>query len=60
MADNVVPLNATPATLTCSGVGRDDQNKKCLIAYFNRTPTDSEMRFFNDCLKRWASLADKD
>lgn len=56
MADNVLQLNTKPAALTCTGVGRDGDHDKCMIAYFNRTPTDDEMRFLHECMKRWASL----
>jgi len=56
MSENVVALKPQTEKLKCTGVGRDGENEKCLIAYFNQSPTDDQMRFFHDCLKRWAML----
>lgn len=50
-------VNTFPPPLTVTGVGRDSEHDKCMIAYFNRPPNDDEMRFFHDCMKRWASLS---
>lgn len=38
--------------LKCPGVGRDAENVKSLVFYFNRAVTDDEMRFLHDVMQR--------
>ena len=52
---NVVDFKLVP--IKCTGAGRVSDNENCLVASFNRKPTDDELRFFHDCLNRWASIA---
>ncbi len=40
--------------LKCSGVGRDAQHDRSLCFYFNRKPTDDEMRFLHEVVERAA------
>ncbi len=56
MTSNVVKLNQEPEKLRCTGVGRDGEDEKCIAVYFNQKPTDDQMRFLHDCMKRWSSL----
>jgi hypothetical protein len=42
--------------LRCNGVGRNAEWPKSLIFYFSRIPTDDEMRFLHDVMKRAAHL----
>lgn len=56
MAADVIPIRKSNK-IQCTGVGRDAEHSKCLIAYFDRQPTDDQMRFFHDCLKRWGAIA---
>lgn len=46
--------------LRCYGVGRDGGNDKVLVFSFDRRPTDSEMRFLGDCMRRAAIMAKGD
>jgi hypothetical protein len=36
--------------LDCSGVGRDAEYSRCLVVYFNRAPSDEEMRRAHDAV----------
>lgn len=38
--------------IKCSGIGRDAGNEKSLCFYFNRKPTDDEMRYLHDVMQR--------
>jgi hypothetical protein len=42
------------ARLKCPGVRRDKDNENWLCFYFDRRPTDNEMRFLHDVMKRAA------
>lgn len=42
--------------LRCTGCGRDANNS--LAVYFNRRPTDDEVRFIHECIRRAACLAE--
>ena len=46
--------------LRCWGSGRDAENPKAIIVYFNRPLTDDELRFFDECSKRTAALMPED
>jgi hypothetical protein len=58
MADNVTVLPVIrverEAPLKCSGVGRDAENERLLCFYFNRKPTDDEMRYLYEVMQRAA------
>jgi len=45
-------ISATP--LKCPGVGRDAGNDRSLCFYFNRKPTDDEMRYLHEVMQRAA------
>lgn len=38
--------------LECNGVGRDAEHLRSLCFYFNRVPTDDEMRYLHDVMRR--------
>ncbi len=38
--------------LKCPGVGRDAENEKSLCFYFDRKPTDDEMRYLHEVMQR--------
>ena len=38
--------------LKCPGVGRDKDNEQSLCFYFNRKPSDDEMRYLHDVMQR--------
>lgn len=40
--------------LKCPGVGRDADNDKALAFYFNRRPSDDEMRYLHEVMQRAA------
>lgn len=42
--------------LRCPGVGRDAENEKSLCFYFNRKPTDDEMRYLHEVMQRAAAV----
>jgi hypothetical protein len=47
--------------LNCHGVGRNKDHLASLLFYFNRRPTDDEMRFLHEVMERAsASLPIKD
>lgn len=53
--DNVVQLKAPAAEpLKCPGAGRVGDNDKALIFYFNRPPTDDELRYLHEVMQRAA------
>lgn len=43
--------------LKCPGVGRDAENEKSLCFYFDRKPTDDEMRYLHEVMQRAVALA---
>src|SRR6185437_15107724 len=45
---------SSTAPLRCPGVGRDADNEQSLCFYFNRKPTDDEMRFLHEVMQRAA------
>ena len=45
--------------LACAGVGRDAENEQSLSFIFSRRPTDDEMRFLHDVMKRAVASAPK-
>lgn len=47
-----------PADLQCLGGGRDADNRQTLWFSFNRRPTDDELRFIHDCVRRAALLSE--
>lgn len=49
-------LVAAPGPLQCPGAGRVGDNPKALIFYFNRPPTDDEMRFLHEVMQRSAVM----
>lgn len=57
MAD-VIDLDPNGKTLACTGACRDGDNPKALCFTFNRRPTDNEMRFIHEALRRTAHLTD--
>ena len=52
----VVDLKPGKTRLECTGSGRDAEQPSALCFYFNRQPTDDEMRFMHDVLKRAAMI----
>lgn len=42
--------------LKCPGLGRDAENSKALVFYFNRPVTDGEMRFLHEVMQRTVAL----
>ncbi|MDJ0631066.1 MAG: hypothetical protein QNJ44_22605 [Rhodobacter sp.] len=53
---NIVQMKAARPAPKVRGVGRDSDDPRAIVAYFDRELTDDEMRFFHDCLRRWPSL----
>lgn len=51
---NVVQLKAPAEPLRCPGSGRDADNDRALIFYFNRKPTDAELRYLHEVMQRAA------
>lgn len=49
-------VSETPEPLRCPGAGRDAGNEKALCFYFNRAPTDDELRYLHDVMQRAACL----
>ena len=47
-------------SLECNGAGRDTWSDHSLCFYFNRRPTDEEMRFLHDAMKYAASCVESD
>ncbi len=43
--------------LKCPGVGRDKDNERSLVFYFDRPVTDDEMRFLHEMMQRAARSA---
>ncbi len=43
--------------LKCPGVGRNGDHDGSLIFYFSRRPTDDEMRYLHDVMKRAAECS---
>lgn len=44
--------------LRCFGGGRDADNQQTLWFAFNRRPTDDELRFLHDVMRRGAALVE--
>lgn len=56
--DNVVDLPPRgDDLLRCRGVGRDADCDRALIFQFDRRPSDAEMRFLHDVMRRAAICA---
>lgn len=43
--------------LKCPGVGRDADNEKSLCFYFDRKPTDDEMRYLHEVMQRAVAVS---
>lgn len=43
--------------LRCPGIGRDKDNPQSLALYFDRPPTDGEMRYLHEVIKRACACA---
>lgn len=58
MGDKITFLQRpdTDDVLRCSGAGRDGENCKTLFFTFSRRPSDDEMRFLHDVMKRAAIM----
>lgn len=52
-------LPPTRGELRCTGIGRDADHAASLVLYFDRKPTDYEMRFLHDVMKRACALMPK-
>ena len=46
--------------LKCPGAGRDAENTKCVAFYFNRMPTDDELRYLHEVTQRAALMCPLD
>lgn len=45
--------------LRCAGIGRDKDNPQSLSLYFDRSPTDDEMRYLHEVIKHACVCAPK-
>ena len=45
-------MSDAPSKLRCAGVGRNAEWPKSLLVYFDRVPTDWELRFLSGVLSR--------